>query len=46
MTIKVNIKRDTLDEGASENFTVTLSNATKARLGTNQTATVTILDND
>jgi hypothetical protein len=46
MTIKVNIKRDILDEGASENFTVALSNVTKARLGTNQTATVTIVDND
>jgi hypothetical protein len=45
MTIKVNIKRDTLHEG-NENFTVTLSNATKARLGTNQVATVTIVDND
>src|SRR5262249_55120624 len=45
MTIKVNIKRDTLHEG-NENFTVSLSNATKARLGTNTTATVTIIDND
>jgi Calx-beta domain len=46
MVIKVNIKRDLVDDGTSENFTVTLSAPTNAKLGTPSTATVTITDND
>ena len=44
-TILIPIINDTADEN-NETFTVTLSNATGAALGTPSTVTVTILDND
>lgn len=43
--ISANINNDGLDE-ANETFTVTLSSPTNASLGTNQTHTYTITDND